>query len=58
MMEVYGVYKTILKPIMEIAFDSKFANNGSIEEYQARFIIKGYSQKEGVDLDVTLSLLA
>jgi hypothetical protein len=36
----------------------KHVADGSIEKYMARFIARGFSQKEGVDYEETFSLVA
>jgi hypothetical protein len=41
------------KPIVESRIDSKLAIDGSVVEYRDRVV--GFSQVEGVDLDVTLA---
>ncbi|GKD98444.1 ribonuclease H-like domain-containing protein [Tanacetum coccineum] len=35
----------------------KYKSNGEIERYKARYVVKGYNQKEGVDFDETFSLV-
>jgi hypothetical protein len=36
----------------------KHTANGSIEKYKARFIARGFSQKEGVDYEETFAPIA
>jgi hypothetical protein len=36
----------------------KHVVDGSIEKYKARFVDRGFSQKEGVDYDKTFALVA
>jgi hypothetical protein len=43
------------KPILELVIDSNIVANGSIEEYHDKVV--GFSRKNGVDLDETLSLI-
>ena len=35
----------------------KHASNGSIEKYKAIFMVKGFSQKEGIDYEDTFALV-
>ena len=39
-------------------FKTKHSANGSIEKYKARFIARGFSQKEGIDCEETFSPVA
>ncbi|GJT78966.1 ribonuclease H-like domain-containing protein [Tanacetum coccineum] len=36
-------------------FKIKYKSNGEIERYKARYVVKGYNQKEGIDFDETFS---
>ena len=36
----------------------KHAADGSIEKYKARFVARGFSQKEGIDYEATFSLVS
>ena len=36
----------------------KYIAYGSVEKYKARFVAKGYAQKEGVDYEETFTLVA
>lgn len=36
----------------------KYKSNGEVEIYNARIILKGYCQREGIDYEVTFSLVA
>ncbi|GJY17476.1 ribonuclease H-like domain-containing protein [Tanacetum coccineum] len=35
----------------------KYKSSGEIERYKARYVVKGYNQKEGIDFDETFSLV-
>ncbi|GJR20552.1 putative RNA-directed DNA polymerase [Tanacetum coccineum] len=38
-------------------FKIKYKSNGEIERYKARYVVKGYNQKESIDFDETFSLV-
>ena len=66
MMKEYqnDVWDTVPKPKGKSIVSSKWickikhAADGSIEKYKARFVARGFSQKEGIDYEETFSLVA
>ena len=70
MMEEYesimknDVWEVVLRPDEKFVVTSKWifkikhAADGSIDKYKARFVAKGFSQKEGVDYEQTFALVA
>ncbi|GJZ13349.1 ribonuclease H-like domain-containing protein [Tanacetum coccineum] len=38
-------------------FKIKYKSSGEIERYKARYVVKGYNQKDGIDFDETFSLV-
>jgi hypothetical protein len=67
MMEEYwsimknDVWEVVLRPEGKLVVTSKWiykikhATNGNIEKYKAKFVARGFSQKEGVDYEETFS---
>ena len=66
MMKEYqnDVWDTVPKPEGKSIVSSKWickikhATNGSIEKYKARFVPRGFSQKEGIDYEETFAPVA
>ena len=59
-----GVWDIVPKPEGKSVVSSKWiykikhATNGSIEKYKARFVAKGFSEKEGIDYEETFAPVA
>ena len=58
------VWDIVLKPegksvvTSKWIFKIKHATNGSVEKYKARFVTRGFSQREGMDYDETFAPVA
>ena len=58
------VWEVVLRPEEKSIVTSKWiykikhAADGSIEKHKARFVARGFSQKEGIDYEETFSLVA
>ena len=59
-----NVWEIVMRPDGKFVMTSKWifkikhATNGSIEKYKARFVARGFSQKEGVDYNETFAPIA
>jgi hypothetical protein len=59
-----GVWEIVPRPKRKDVVSSKWifkikhATDGSIEKYKARFVARGFSQKEGIDYEETFAPLA
>ena len=59
-----NVWEVVSKPTEKSIVSSKWifklkhAADGSIEKYKARFVARGFSQKEGIDYDETFALMS
>ena len=59
-----GVWDVVPRPDGKLVVTSKWIYkikhvvNGSIEKYKARFVARGFSQKEGIDYEETFAPIA
>ena len=59
-----GVWEIIPRPSIKLVITSKWIYkikhviDGSIENYKARFVARGFSQKEGIDYEETFAHVA
>jgi hypothetical protein len=59
-----SAWEIVLRPVDKLVVGSRWiykvkqANNGSVEEYKARFVAWGFSQIEGIDYDETFTPVA
>lgn len=58
------VWEVVLKPVDRSVVGSrwiykiKYATDGGMEKYKARFVSNGYMQKEGIDHEETFDLVS